>query len=83
MQTISTRFCGCTNIKGSRIIARTSNGAHKVTLSYNHALNSEGNHMAAAQELMKRLGWTGSMIGGDTKDGMSFVFYDTNRTISN
>ena len=82
MQTISTRYCGCTNTKGSRIVAKAS-GGKKITLSYNHALNSEGNHMAAAHELMKRLGWSGRMIGGDTKDGMSFVFNDSEYTIVN
>ena len=39
--------------------------------------------MAAAQELMKRLGWTGSMIGGDTKEGMFFVFKGQEYSISN
>lgn len=78
MQTISTKYLGATNSKPSRIIAKTSGASHKITLSYDHALNVDQNHMRAAQELMTRLQWPGRMVGGHTKDGMVFVAVNEN-----
>jgi hypothetical protein len=75
MQTISTKYLGATNSKPSRIIAKTSSGK-RISLSYDHALNDDKNHMKAAKELMTRLQWPGRMVGGHTKDGMVFVVAD-------
>ena len=75
MQTISTKYLGATNSKPSRIIAKTSSGK-RISLSFDHALNENQNHMRAAQELMTRLQWSGRMIGGHTKEGMVFVVSD-------
>lgn len=77
MQSIITKYHGPTNVKGSRVSARASGNGVKVTLSYDHALSAEGNHMAAAQALMAKLDWQGHYIGGHTQDGMVFVCADT------
>lgn len=76
MQTIITKYHGPTNVRGSRVSAQASGNGVKVTLSYDHALNSEGNHMAAAQALMDKLDWCGHYVGGHTKNGMVFVCAD-------
>ena len=46
MQTITTKFLGPTNYRGSRVVASTISG-RKVTLDWDHALNSYNNHLAA------------------------------------
>jgi hypothetical protein len=73
MKAITTKFHGPTNFKGSRIKATDSDG-NSVTVSTDHALNSDGNHDAAAVALCKKMGWTGSLIRGWTKDGAVYVF---------
>jgi hypothetical protein len=76
MQTIETKYHGPTNVRGSRISATASGCRKRVTVSYDHALNAENNHKAAAQTLMEALGWTGSYAGGHTQTGMVFVNAD-------
>ena len=76
MQTIETKYHGPSNIKGSRISATASGCKARVILSYDHALNGEGNHMRAARALMDKLNWTGRYVGGHTKTGMVFVNED-------
>jgi hypothetical protein len=58
MQAIITKYLGPTNTKGSRIKATCA--AASVTLGYDSALNSDGNHRAAAEALCKKLGWVSS-----------------------
>jgi len=72
MQVIQTKYLGPTNTKGSRIKAYTE--AHSVTVSYDYALNSEDNHMAAAKVLKDKLRWNSKMIGGHTEKGIVFMF---------
>lgn len=55
-QAIVTKYHGPTNYKGSRISARAEAG--RVIVHYDHALNIDENHKAAAQALVERLGWT-------------------------
>ena len=50
MQTIITEFKGPTNTKGSRVMVKS--WLKNKSVSWNHALNSEDNHKAAAQELV-------------------------------
>lgn len=68
MQAIITRYHGPTNTRGSRISARAEAG--RTSVAYDHALNIDGNHRAAAQALMAKLGWehdiaSGTLPGGD------------------
>lgn len=55
MQAIQTKFFGPTNTKGSRVKATAPQGS--VTVGYDHALDGEGNHVAAAHALKAKLGW--------------------------
>lgn len=76
MQTIITKYLGPTNHKGSRIVARNSGNGKRITLSYNHALSSDQNHMEAARALKDRLGWTDDLLGGHTEPGMVWIIQD-------
>jgi hypothetical protein len=72
MNAITTKFLGPRNFKGARIRATTASGK-SLTIPYNY----EGGHQVhatAALELARKLGWTGTLIEGGTKDGMVFVF---------
>jgi hypothetical protein len=62
MQAIRTRYYGPTNTRGSRIVASCEAG--KVSMGYDHALNIEGNHAAAARLLVAKFGWPGVYYGG-------------------
>lgn len=74
MQTIETRYHGATNFKGSRVSASCEAG--RVTLPWNHGLNVEDNHKAAAERLIRKLAWHGKYAIGATQRGYVFVrFY--------
>tara|TARA_R100000808_G_C2054831_1_gene88795 strand:- start:297 stop:593 length:297 start_codon:yes stop_codon:yes gene_type:complete len=54
---IRTRFVGPTNYRPARIIASDDGSlgdTRKVTVSYDHALNGDENHKAAAQAFMDK-----------------------------
>lgn len=53
MQTITTKFIGPTNTKGSRVKATCWLGS--VTVGWDHALNTEQNHEEAAQAMVDKL----------------------------
>jgi hypothetical protein len=76
MQVISTKFIGPTNHRGSRVAATAQAG--RVVLDWDHALNPERNHAAAARALADKFGWEGRLIGGDLPSAnsahMAFVF---------
>jgi hypothetical protein len=76
MQTIETKYHGPTNTRGPRISATASVCRARVWVEYDHALNAENNHKAAAQKLMEALDWTGQYVGGHTLTGMVFVDAD-------
>lgn len=70
MQAIQTRYFGPSNVRGSRIKATCAAGS--ITVGYDHALNSEKNHEAAAIALIAKLGWQDvldEMHGGQLKTG--------------
>ena len=72
-QAIKTRYLGATNTKGGRIKAIAWAGS--VTVPYDHALNADANHKAAADALIAKMGWQGTFAhGGNVKgDGSDFV----------
>jgi tripartite-type tricarboxylate transporter receptor subunit TctC len=74
MQSIETKYAGPTDTRGSRIIATTANGHHRLTVSYDDSLSSEGAHAAAALALARKLGWTGELVAGSTRTGYVFVW---------
>ena len=72
MVAIETKYYGPTNSRGSKIIAKTTN--HRLTVSYDHGLDLDENHAAAAVALCRKMYWTGELLGSSTKAGMVFVF---------
>jgi hypothetical protein len=74
MKAITTKFHGATNTKGSRITATDADG-NRISVSFDHALDSEHNHDAAAIALCRKMGWTGhNLMRGGVKDGNVYVF---------
>lgn len=72
MQSITTKFIGPSNTRGSRIKATTAGGS-TLTIPYCHE-SGHGSHSKAAIALARKLGWTGTLVEGCTKDGRVFVF---------
>ena len=73
MKAIVTKYHGPTDFKGSRISASDSDG-NRVFISYPHELSGEAVHRLAADALCKKMGWTGKLVSGWTKEGYVFVF---------
>ena len=73
MQVITVKYLGATNNLGSRYKATHTGNYTSATLSKDYSINMEGNCIAAAKALAKKLNWDGSYIGGHTSDGMVFV----------
>ncbi len=79
-QAIVTKFLGPTNTRGSRIKAIASAGSK--TIEYDHALNTDGNHAAAAKALAEQFKWNGWWFGGGMPEGNGNVYVcsDTGNT---
>ncbi|MDK4729358.1 hypothetical protein [Rhizobium phaseoli] len=71
-QAITTKFFGPTNYRGSRVKATAEAGS--ITVSWDHALNSEQNHDAAAKALAEKFGWRGAWFSGGTPTGNCYVW---------
>lgn len=78
-QAIVTKYFGPGNVRGSRIKATASAGS--VTVAYDHALNTDGNHAAAAKALATKFAWNGYWVGGGMPEGNGnvFVLVETDR----
>lgn len=63
MKAIRTKYNGPTDTRGSRISATDEDG-NRVTVPYDHAENSNGNHDAAALALCAKMGWGGRLVRG-------------------
>ena len=72
-QAIATKYLGPTNTRGGRIKATAWAGS--ITIGYNHALDTQDNHRAAANALIAKMDWRGLYAqGGNIKgDGYYFV----------
>jgi hypothetical protein len=73
---IITKFIPASNTKPARVKASAND--RSITISYDHALslsNAE-NHAVAAQALMQKFGWTGSLVCGALEHGYVFVITD-------
>lgn len=83
---ITTKYLGPTDFKGSRISATDGDG-NRVSVPYEYALNSDGNHIAAATALCEKMKWKGTLVhGGLLKNGRSvgevFVWYSDRDTVT-
>jgi hypothetical protein len=67
MQAITTKYLGATNYRCSRIVASAQAG--RIIVPWDHALDVEANHNAAAIALCDKYGWTGRLIGGGLPSG--------------
>lgn len=67
MQAIKTAYCGPTNTKGSRVIAKCDAG--KVVVGWDYSCGIEPNHKLAVDALLAKLEWGGSWWGGQLPDG--------------
>jgi hypothetical protein len=63
MKAIKTLYLGPTNYKGSRIKATDQDRNH-ITLNWDHELNADENHKAAAKALCEKMNWQGELIMG-------------------
>lgn len=72
---IETKYVRASRTKPSRVVA-TAEGGHRVVLSYD-SINENGAeqaHATAAIALCQKVGWTGKLVSGSTKDGFVFCF---------
>lgn len=74
MQAITTKFLPATNHQGSRILAKCQ--AKRITVPWDHALDEQANHEAAARQLATKLGWLsyGQWIGGALPDDSGYAY---------
>lgn len=75
MQAITTKYRGPTNSRGSRIIVRAQAG--RMTVPWDHALDVEENHDAAARAFIARWGWGSDgrrWVRGCLPDGSGNVY---------
>jgi hypothetical protein len=74
MQTITTKYLGATESRGSRIKATTTMG-ESVTVPYDHSKSNEAVHRVAFLALMEKLpNWgRNAWTVGDTKTGYIYV----------
>lgn len=75
LQAIATKYFGPGNVRGSRVKATCEAGS--ITLHWDHKLNVDGNHIAAARALASKMGWEGAWMGGALPgSGYAFVIVD-------
>lgn len=78
-QAIQTIYCGPTNHRGARIMAKCA--ARTIVVEWEHGLDPQGNHKRAAEALASRLQWAGEWHGGFDRDGRGvFVVVDESST---
>lgn len=70
-QAIVTKYIGPTNNRGSRVKASCDAGS--VTISWDHELDTAGNHRQAALALAAKLDWVGDWRGGSVDAGYVYV----------
>jgi hypothetical protein len=73
-QAIQTKFLSPTNSRGARVKAFAAAGS--VTISWEHRLNPEQNHRAAAEMFANRMDWIGTWRAGTLPCG-DMVFVNT------
>jgi hypothetical protein len=74
-QAIETKFLPPTNHRGARIRVRAQAGFREYP--WNHALDSEANHLEAAKRFAKEKGWEGLWYGSSLASG-NHVFTNAN-----
>ncbi len=81
MKAIMTKYHSATNTRGSRVSA-SDEDKNRVSLSWDDALNTDGNHDAAAVALCLKMKWTQHpLVRGHLKTGNVYVFDDGARIV--
>ena len=81
MKAILTKYHGATDTRGARITASDCDG-NRCSVPYDHSLNADGNHRAAAAELCLRFKWHGQLVsGGLGNKGTAHVWVDDPYTV--
>jgi hypothetical protein len=75
-QAIVTHYIGPTNYRGSRVKATCAAGS--ITLGWDHSLNSEQNHDAAAKALANKFDWVGEWHSGGLPDNRGNCYVQGN-----
>ena len=70
---IVTKYHGPTTRRPSRISARIGLNGKPTYIPFDYDMSTERNHMAIAERVVKHAGYSGSLHGAHTKDGMVFV----------
>jgi len=68
MKTITTKYLGATNTRGSRISASDGDG-NRIVTPYRSELGETENHEGAVKALCEKMGWHGTLQGGDLLQG--------------
>lgn len=66
MQAIVTKYVGPTNYRPGRVKATC--GAGSTMVEWEHALNTDANHTAAAKALCEKMQWDGTWVSGGNPD---------------
>lgn len=74
-QAVVTKWIGPTSTRGSRVKATASAGS--ITLHWDHTLNPEQNHMAAAKALAEKFSWKGDWYAGGMPNDSGYCFICT------
>jgi hypothetical protein len=77
-QAIVTKYLGPTNSRGARIKASAWGGSK--TYGYEHGLNIERNHAAAAEAFAKHMQWDGVWFQGGSPDTTGYCFVNCGHT---
>lgn len=75
-QAIQTKWLGPTNTRGSRVRAWCN--AKALTVAWDHALNIEDNHKAAAMAVAEAMQWDGEWFGGALPGEQGYAFVQPN-----
>lgn len=81
LKAIKTKYIGATDHKPSRIVASAEpHNRNRVTLSYDHELDTDGNHSRAALALCDKMLWTNPLARGHLDNGTNvYVMLDKGR----
>ena len=80
MQAIVTKYRGATNTRGSRVSAQADAG--RISVPWDHALNADENHVAAARAYAVKFGWSGTWTMGGLPGNVGNVFVCQSRKIA-
>lgn len=72
-QAIVTKYLGPTDSRGSRVKATADAGS--ITVPWDDRLDVNANHDRAAVALAKKVGWSGTLLGGGLPRGMGGNVY--------